>query len=87
MKSIYRSFVILFLLVIIYPLVSYAGPPSIPSSGGGGFVGNIVNSFTSGEGLVIKFRGHGKVIVCSRNRASYLQWLATALGRSNSNSN
>ena len=59
----------------------------IPSSGGGGFVGNIVNSFTSGEGLVIKFRGHGKVIVCSRNRASYLQWLATALGRGNSNSN
>ena len=54
---------------------------------GGGFVGNIVNSFTSGEGLVIKFRGHGKVIVCSRNRASYLQWLATALGRGNSNSN
>ena len=58
----------------------------IPSSGSG-FVGNIVNSLTSGEGLVIKFRGHGKVIVCSRNRASYLQWLATALGRSNSNSN
>jgi len=59
----------------------------IPSSGSGGFVGNIVNSFTSGEGLVIKFRGHGKVIVCSRNRASYLQWLATALGRGHSNSN
>ena len=57
----------------------------IPSSGSGGFVGNIVNSLTSGEGLVIKFRGHGKVIVCSRNRASYLQWLSTALGRGNSN--
>lgn len=56
----------------------------IPNSGSG-FVGNIVNSLTSGEGLVIKFRGHGKVIVCSRNRASYLQWLATALGRGNSN--
>lgn len=58
----------------------------IPSSGSG-FVGNIMNSLTSGEGLVIKFRGQGKVIVCSRNRASYLQWLATALGRGNSNSN
>lgn len=58
----------------------------MPSSGSG-FVGNIMNSLTSGEGLVIKFRGQGKVIVCSRNRASYLQWLATALGRGNSNSN
>lgn len=59
----------------------------IPSSGSKGFVGNIFNSLTSGEGLVIKFRGHGKVIVCSRNRGSYLQWLATALGRNNSSSN
>lgn len=57
----------------------------MPTSGGGGIVGNIFNSLTSGEGLVIKFRGHGKVIVCSRNRASYLQWLASALGRGNSN--
>ncbi len=58
----------------------------IPNSGGG-IVGNLFNSFTSGEGLVIKFRGQGKIIVCSRNRASYLQWLTTALGRNNSNSN
>lgn len=58
----------------------------IPNSGGG-IMGNIFNSFTSGEGLVIKFRGQGKIIVCSRNRANYLQWLATALGRNNSNSN
>lgn len=57
----------------------------MPTSGGGGIVSNIFNSLTSGEGLVIKFRGHGKVIVCSRNRASYLQWLASALGRGNSN--
>jgi uncharacterized protein (TIGR00266 family) len=35
---------------------------------GGGFFGNIVNSVTSGEGLVIRFRGHGKVVICSRNR-------------------
>lgn len=35
---------------------------------GGGFFGNIVNSVTSGEGLVIRFRGQGKVVICSRNR-------------------
>lgn len=35
---------------------------------GGGFFGTLVNSATSGEGLVIKFRGQGKVVICSRNR-------------------
>ncbi|NEX21042.1 TIGR00266 family protein [Thiorhodococcus mannitoliphagus] len=35
---------------------------------GGGFFGNVVNSVTSGEGLVIRFRGQGKVVICSRNR-------------------
>ncbi|TCM66454.1 uncharacterized protein (TIGR00266 family) [Acinetobacter calcoaceticus] len=58
----------------------------IPSAEGRGFMGNIVNSLTSGEGLVIKFRGQGKVIVCSRNRGSYLKWLSGALG-TNSGSN
>jgi uncharacterized protein (TIGR00266 family) len=49
------------------------------SAGGvGGFLGNIVNSMTSGEGIVLKFSGAGKVYVCSRNRDSFLQWVATA---------
>ncbi len=38
---------------------------------GGGFFGSIVNSVTSGEGLVIRFRGQGKVVICSRNRALF----------------
>lgn len=38
---------------------------------GGGFFGNVVNSVTSGEGLVIRFRGQGKVVVCSRNRSIF----------------
>jgi uncharacterized protein (TIGR00266 family) len=36
---------------------------------GGGFFGNIVNSVTSGEGLVLRFRGRGRVVICSRNRS------------------
>lgn len=40
----------------------------MPSTGSGGFFGGLVNSVTSGEGLVLKFRGKGKVVVCSRNR-------------------
>ncbi|QGU32075.1 TIGR00266 family protein [Thermochromatium tepidum] len=38
---------------------------------GGGFFGSIVNSVTSGEGLVIRFRGEGKVVVCSRNKSIF----------------
>ena len=56
----------------------------IPNAEGRGLMGNLVNSLTSGEGLVIKFRGHGKVIVCSRNRGNYLNWLSGALGQQNS---
>lgn len=35
---------------------------------GGGLFGTLTNAFTSGEGLVLKFRGQGRVVVCSRNR-------------------
>jgi uncharacterized protein (TIGR00266 family) len=49
------------------------------STGGGigGFLGNIVNSVTSGEGIVLRFSGSGKVYVCSRNRDNFLKWVAT----------
>lgn len=46
------------------------------SSGGiGGFLGNVVNSVTSGEGVVLKFSGTGKIYVCSRNKDSFSGWL------------
>lgn len=43
------------------------------ASGGGlgGMIGNLVNSATSGEGIVLRFSGLGKVFVCSRNRDSF----------------
>lgn len=44
------------------------------AGGGGGFLGNLVNSQTSGEGMVLKFTGQGKVLVCSRNRNAFLNW-------------
>ncbi len=45
------------------------------ASGVGAFFGNMVNSVTSGEGIVLKFRGAGKVIICSRNRDAFLSWM------------
>lgn len=39
-----------------------------------GFLGNLVNSVTSGEGVVLRFSGKGKVVLCSRNRDTFLKW-------------
>jgi uncharacterized protein (TIGR00266 family) len=40
-----------------------------------GLLGQLVNSVTSGEGMVLKFSGQGKVIICSRNRGNFASWL------------
>lgn len=44
------------------------------TGGIGGFLSNAVNSFTSGEGIVLRFSGNGKVYICSRNRDAFLEW-------------
>lgn len=45
--------------------------PSVTSQQRSGLLGNLVNSVTSGEGIVLKFRGTGKVVICSRNKTAY----------------
>lgn len=45
------------------------------------FLGNLVSSQTTGEGLILNFSGNGKVVVCSRNQKSLLSWIGKALGR------
>ena len=47
------------------------------STGGGlsGMLGNMVNSFKSGEGIVLRFSGTGKIYVCSRNRDAFVEWM------------
>ena len=55
---------------------------SVATSKKKGFMGNIINSVTSGEGMVLNFSGTGKVIICSRNRDSYQGWLQSILGTS-----
>ncbi|GAA0311383.1 TIGR00266 family protein [Psychrobacter aestuarii] len=55
---------------------------SVSTSKKKGFMGNIINSVTSGEGMVLNFSGHGKVIICSRNRDSYQGWIQSILGSS-----
>jgi uncharacterized protein (TIGR00266 family) len=48
---------------------------SITTGTSGGFLGNLINSQTSGEGLVLRFSGRGKIYVCSRNRATFKAWV------------
>lgn len=46
---------------------------------GQGLLRNLTNSVTSGEGIVLRFSGQGQVVVCSRNRQSFVAWLAEKL--------
>ena len=48
---------------------------SITTGTSGGFLGNLINSQTSGEGIVLRFSGRGKIYVCSRNRAAFRAWM------------
>jgi uncharacterized protein (AIM24 family) len=48
---------------------------SVPNrQGGGGLFNRLVNSVTSGEGVVLRFSGQGKVVICSRNRNAFASW-------------
>ena len=44
------------------------------ANAGSGLLGNLINSVTSGEGVVLRFSGTGKVLICSRNRDTFLAW-------------
>lgn len=43
----------------------------------GGLLSNLANSVTSGEGLITRFDGTGKVYVCSRNHSAYMDDLVS----------
>ncbi|SHN21104.1 TIGR00266 family protein [Duganella sacchari] len=48
---------------------------SVTTGGNSGFLSNLVNSQTSGEGMVLRFSGKGKALICSRNSTSFQAWL------------
>lgn len=47
---------------------------SVTTGANSGFLGNLVNSQTSGEGMVLRFSGQGKILISSRNRAAFQLW-------------
>jgi uncharacterized protein (TIGR00266 family) len=56
---------------------------SVATQNSGGLLGQLVNSVTSGEGMVLKFSGKGKVIICSRNKDMFASWLLKMLPGNN----
>ena len=48
---------------------------AVATRSGGGLLGSLVNSVTSGEGVVLRFSGKGKVLICSRNREAFASWM------------
>lgn len=40
-----------------------------------GLLSNIVNTMMTGEGVVLRFSGYGKIILCSRNRHAFVEWV------------
>ncbi len=52
-----------------------------------GFFGKIVESTLTGEGIVLTFTGKGKVLVCSRNRGGFLNWIFGNLPQSDAKNN
>ena len=55
---------------------------SVPSQQSGGMFSRLVSSVTSGEGIVLRFSGRGKVVICSRNRNAFSSWVRGGAGAS-----
>ncbi len=52
---------------------------SLSTNKSAGFLRSVVNSVTSGEGVVTKFSGKGVVLICSRNRSDFVSWMASQM--------
>ncbi len=52
-----------------------------------GLFGKLVHSQTTGEGIVLKFRGEGKIYVCSRNKGGFVEWICGQMPTQNAAQN
>ena len=57
---------------------------SVPNQGSqsSGLIGRLIHSATSGEGVVLRFSGQGKVVISSRNRNAFMRWIGAGVGGS-----
>ncbi|MGA1016929.1 MAG: TIGR00266 family protein [Phycisphaerales bacterium] len=65
-----------------------AGPDSLEMSAslstgqGGGFFGKVVGSIKSGEGVVLRFKGSGSVLIASRAQPAFIGWISSRMPKS-----
>jgi uncharacterized protein (AIM24 family) len=50
-----------------------------------GYLKQLLTSAISGEGVVLRFSGEGKVLICSRNRDAYVKWMQKEVAGHKSN--
>lgn len=48
-----------------------------------GLIGNLINSQLTGEAMITKFSGRGRVYICSRNKIDFAAWIASLLPAQN----
>ena len=46
---------------------------------GGGFLGKVVGSVKTGEGVVLRFKGTGKILVASRAQPAFFGWISSRM--------
>ncbi len=52
---------------------------SLTTKQGSGLLGKVVGAVTTGEGVVLRFTGQGKVLVSSRAQPAFIGWLSSRL--------
>ena len=52
---------------------------SMSTGQGGGFLGKVVGSVKTGEGVVLRFKGSGNILVASRAQPAFIGWISSRM--------
>ncbi|MDE0888407.1 MAG: TIGR00266 family protein [Phycisphaerales bacterium] len=55
---------------------------SLSTGQGGGILGKMVGSVKTGEGVVLRFKGTGKILVASRAQPAFIGWISSRIPKS-----
>ena len=56
---------------------------SMSTGQGGGLLGKVVGSVKTGEGVVLRFKGTGSILVASRAQPAFIGWISSRIPSSN----
>ena len=55
---------------------------SLSTGQGGGMLGKVVGSIKTGEGVVLRFKGTGSILVASRAQPAFIGWISSRMPKS-----